>query len=70
MDIVLGFLRALLAGIGGWAVARGYIDADQIEPMVGAVLVLAVACWSAYSKFRQRRKFAEALATPPPEVKQ
>jgi hypothetical protein len=69
VDIFLGVLRAFLAGVGGWAVSRGYIEQDQVEPLAGATLLIVVAIWSAVNKIRQRQKIEEALYTKPPPIK-
>lgn len=56
MTVALGILRALLAALGGWAVSQGYLEDGDLEPMIGAALILATAIWSAVSKHRAGKK--------------
>jgi hypothetical protein len=39
-DIILGIVRHLLTAGGGYVVAKGFVDADQANQLVGAVLVV------------------------------
>lgn len=51
---VAGVLRALLAGLGGAAVASGKADPMTVETIVGAASVLGAAGWSLWAKRRAR----------------
>lgn len=51
--IVMGIIRAVLAGAGGGAVAKGYIDTAMLEQIIGAVIVLATIAWSVYDKVKK-----------------
>lgn len=45
-----GVVRAVLAAVGGIAVAKGYIDNGTMTTIVGAVTTIAVAVWSVIAK--------------------
>lgn len=45
-----GVVRTLLAAIGGFAVARGWIDAETSVALAGAGATVVVAVWSVKSK--------------------
>lgn len=47
---LFGIVRAVTAGIGGYLVGRGVIDAGQVELISGAVIALATAAWSFIEK--------------------
>jgi hypothetical protein len=49
-----GILRALIAGIGGAAVAAGKADPATVETIAGATAVVGAAGWSIWSKRRAR----------------
>lgn len=49
-EAIFGVVRAVLAAVGGWAVAQGWVDESTVEQVVGAVLVIATAAWSVRSK--------------------
>jgi hypothetical protein len=48
-DQVGGIVRALLAAIGGFLVARGVTDAGTVNAVAGAVATVVVAVWSAFT---------------------
>jgi hypothetical protein len=48
--ITAGLLRHALTAIGGALVAKGYIGAENIEAVIGAVVTLTGAFLSARSK--------------------
>lgn len=50
MGMVMGVVRALLAALGGYAVAKGWFDSATVNSLVGAGTVIATAVWSVYSK--------------------
>lgn len=45
-----GALRTLVAFLGGLAVARGWISADQMTQIGGAIVTLGILGWSIWSK--------------------
>lgn len=45
-----GITRAILSAIGGYIVGRGLIDQATMLTVVGALVTLATAAWSVYSK--------------------
>jgi len=49
--IILGILRHLLTGLGGAAVTKGYLSADDSTAAIGAILTLAGIAWSVWNKF-------------------
>jgi len=51
--IAAGLLaRHLLTTLGGIIVTKGWIDSSQLEPITGAVLVIAGVVWSIVQKQR------------------
>lgn len=50
LPYVMGILRAVIAAGGGYLVNQGLINASQIEPISGAVIILATVVWSIASK--------------------
>ncbi len=49
-DAILGVVRHVLTFAGGFAVAKGKIDAPGLEMAVGAVITLVGVAWSAIDK--------------------
>jgi hypothetical protein len=47
---IWGIVRTILAAIGGWAVAKGYIDNETLMAILGALGTIFVAVWSVLSK--------------------
>jgi hypothetical protein len=47
---VLGVLRAILSALGGGLVGSGVLNQDQVEPMVGGLLIFFTAIWSIVEK--------------------
>lgn len=47
---VYGVARAVLAAIGGFVVARGWIDSETAVSLAGALATVAAAAWSVRSK--------------------
>jgi hypothetical protein len=45
-DQIAGLLRNLLTFVGGYVVARGWINAEQLSTIVGALVGLAGVGWS------------------------
>lgn len=57
---ILGLLaRHALSAIGAVLVSKGLVAATMVEPVSGAVLLLASVVWSAYQKHK-----SGALADP------
>lgn len=60
LAMVNGVLRALLASLGGYLIAKGYVTADGWATVsghvVGAVLVAIPMLWTVYAKWRDRNK--------------
>ncbi|RVU21772.1 hypothetical protein [Methylobacterium oryzihabitans] len=59
----LSFLRTVLQVGGGIAVGRGWIGADEMTALAGAVLTLAATAWSLYA--RRDAGLVAAAATVP-----
>lgn len=49
-DQVWGVVRTILAAIGGWAVAKGYVSSDLLTALLGGGGTIFVALWSVFSK--------------------
>lgn len=49
-DEVYGVTRSLLSAVGGFAVARGWLDAETAVMVGGALATLIAAMWSVKSK--------------------
>lgn len=47
---VYGVARAVLAAIGGFVVAKGWIDSETALSLAGALATVAAATWSVRSK--------------------
>jgi hypothetical protein len=45
-----GIVRALMAAIGGWLIAKGVLDEGAVEAVSGAVATLVSAVWSVAAK--------------------
>ena len=50
-----GIIRAVLAAVGGGFLAKGYVDADTLNVVVGALASLASAAWSVWVKVREKK---------------
>ena len=48
-DQIGGILRAILAALGGFVIAKGYTDAATFATVSGAIVALGVALWSVRS---------------------
>lgn len=53
-DIWLGLARHLLTTAGGFFVAKGYVDADSMNTIVGSTVAIAGAAWSIADKKKKR----------------
>ena len=47
---VYGVARAVLAAVGGFVVARGWIDSETAVSLAGALATVAAAVWSVRAK--------------------
>lgn len=47
---LLGVTRTILAAVGGFAAARGWVDSETAIALAGAVATIIVAIWSVKSK--------------------
>lgn len=47
---ITGVVRAILAAIGGYVIAKGWVDAANFETIAGAVVTSVVAGWSIFAK--------------------
>lgn len=47
---MLGLLRHILTIIGGYFLAKGSVDADQLEQLIGGLITLAGVGWSYWVK--------------------
>jgi hypothetical protein len=45
-----GVVRTLLAAVGGFAAAKGWIDSETAVSLAGALATVAVAVWSVTAK--------------------
>lgn len=50
-----GPLRALLAAAGGWLVSKGWIDPTDVQPLTGALMVIATIAWSVRDKLHAKK---------------
>ncbi len=46
---VWGVVRTVLAAVGGWATAKGYVSNELLTAILGGVGTIFVAGWSAWS---------------------
>ncbi len=60
-NMVMGIVRALLAGAGGSVAAGGFADEQTVNEIVGAILVIIAGVWSIAEK---RRAMKAAPAAP------
>lgn len=49
-QVLLGQLRHLLTAGATWLVTVGYLDASMVDSLVGIVVYIIVAGWSAFEK--------------------
>jgi hypothetical protein len=47
---ILAIVRQILTVVGTALVAKGYVEASDIEPMVGALLTIGSVVWSVADK--------------------
>jgi hypothetical protein len=49
-EVLGGIVRHILTALGGILVTKGYVEAGQVELIVGAVATLAGVAWSIFAK--------------------
>jgi hypothetical protein len=47
---IAGVVRAIVAALGGFLVAKGVADAETVAAVAGAAATLAAAAWSVLAK--------------------
>ena len=47
---IWGVIRTILAAVGGWVVAKGYISNELLTAILGGVGTIFVAAWSVLVK--------------------
>lgn len=57
---IWGVIRTILAAFAGWVAAKGWIDAETYNTIIGAIGTIFVAIWSVWAK-----KSLVASNTPP-----
>ena len=45
-----GILRTILAALGGWVAAKGWVDDATVQAVIGAIGTIFVAVWSFVAK--------------------
>lgn len=60
-DIILGWVRTLIAVGAGSLVAKGYIDHDQSNELIGAAVTIVPIALSALDKIVARQRTAQAV---------
>lgn len=72
MPLVGTLVRAALTAVGTWNVAWAQsVTADQMQQIVGVVMVLAALVWSAWQKAQAQKRLDTAAASmpgPPPKL--
>ncbi len=63
LPMVLAASRTLVATLGGFAIARGWVGQDQASQMGGAIVVLITGAFAIYSQFRSKQHLANALSS-------
>lgn len=53
-EVFGALVRHLITGIGGVLIAKGVIDAGQVELIAGAVASLAMVTWSIVAKKKSK----------------
>ena len=57
-SMIWGAVRVLLGAAGGWFVAKGYLDSETLNAVIGAIVVLAPAVWVAILNRRNTKQKA------------
>jgi hypothetical protein len=48
--VILALLRQILTVVGTALVAKGYVEASDVEPVIGALLTIGSVIWSVSDK--------------------
>lgn len=48
--VMMPIIRYALIGIGSTFVSKGYLTADQLQAIVGAIMVMGTTGWLVYNK--------------------
>ena len=48
--VIFGLVRHVLTLAGGYLVAKGHVDPEQVETLIGALVTLIGGVWSITSK--------------------
>jgi len=64
-DDFAGLARHTLTTLGGGLVTSGVLSGDDLNSIVGGLVVLGGVVWSLLQKRAQRKAIAVALATQP-----
>ena len=51
---ILALIRQVLTVAGTALVAKGYVQASEVEPLIGAMLTIASVIWSVADKRRRQ----------------
>jgi hypothetical protein len=55
VSVVLGQLRTVLAAVGGLLVMRGFLSDETLNQIIGVVVIIVPAVWSAWDKIQSER---------------
>ncbi len=58
-----GIARTILVGAGGFLVGKGWIDAETLDQIVGAIIVIGGGIWSVLQKKKAAKDIAVAAQT-------
>ena len=50
---ILALIRQVLTVAGTALVAKGYVQASEVEPLIGAMLTIGSVIWSVADKWRR-----------------
>ena len=64
LEAIKGIVRALLGAAAGYVVAKGWLDADMANEVIGAVLLIMTAGWSVFDKKTAEVKLQKAVSAP------
>ena len=62
-EILLSMVRHALTLAGGLLVSKGWLTADGVEQIIGAILTLAAVGWGAAAKVTAKTEVDKALTT-------
>ena len=52
---ILALIRQVLTVVGTALVAKGYVEASDVEPVIGAVLTIGSVVWSVADKCQAQK---------------